>query len=85
MVRLFHLENECYVCAEGSFADDEGMLKSENESYPAPEKSHSDGDVARLLHLANESGEGSSAHGRESRDIIMKHSSVYMQLINHHV
>ena len=85
MVRLFHRENECYVCTEGSFADDEGMLKSENESYTAPEKSHSDGDAVRLLHPANESAEGSSANGRESRDITMKHSNVYMQLINHHV
>ena len=75
MVRLFHRENEYYVCTEGSFADDEGMLKSENESYTAPEKSHSDGDVVRLLHPANESAEGSSANGR---DIIMKHSNVCM-------
>ena len=63
MVRLFHRENECYVCAEGSFADDEGVFKSESECYTAPEKSHSDGDAVQLLHPDSESAEGSFTNG----------------------
>ena len=36
VVRLFHRENECYVCAEGSFSD---AFKRENECYTgAPEE-----------------------------------------------
>ena len=75
---MFHRESECYVCAEGSFADDEGMLKSENECCTAPEESQTDGDEVRLLHLANEFAEGSSANGREYRDIMIKHSAWLM-------
>ena len=62
MVRLFHRENECYVCAEGSFSD---VLKRENECYTgAPEDSCSYGDMVQLFHPEkNEFAEESSTSG----------------------
>ena len=61
MVRLFHRENECYVCAEGSFSD---VLKRENECYTgAPKESCSDDDMVQLFHPENEFAEGSSTKG----------------------
>jgi hypothetical protein len=60
VVRLFHRENECYVCAEGSFAD---ALKSENECNIPPEESCSDGDTVQLFHPEKEFAEGSFTKG----------------------
>lgn len=36
-MRLFHRENECYVTAEGSFANDRGIVHGENECCITPE------------------------------------------------
>lgn len=66
MVRLFHRENECYVCAEGSFADDEYGLNGTNEHYTAPEESYSDGDVVQLFPPEKESADGSHTNGTSS-------------------
>ena len=61
MVRLFHRENECYVCAEGSFSD---VPKKENECYTgAPEESCFDGDMVQLFHPENDFTEKSSTGG----------------------
>ena len=75
MVRLFHRENECYVCAEGSFADVERAVDRKNECYIPPEGSQVEGDVVQLFHPENESDEGSFVNG-EKRILLMVHACI---------
>ena len=79
MVRLFHRENECYVCAEGSFADDGRVVDRENECYIPPEGSQVEGDVVQLFHPENEPAEGTFTNGGDLINGTCMHAHALMK------